>query len=215
VRTSNTWWPLADLRILAGDLTLRPLTEGDLAPLADHLPADVELNPALPAYDGIDASVARGIALHQTYWRALGSWRVESWDLLFAVLYDGEVIGVQSLEGSDFPRRRTVETWSFLLPAARGCGYGKSMRRAVLALAFDHLGALAAETDALQGNAASLGVSRAVGYLPNGETLHPHGDGVELMLRLRLTWERWLAAGGAAAVEVTGFDACRPLFGIP
>lgn len=206
-------WPLTHLRIVGPDVMLRPLAEADLGPLADHLPADVELNPALPAYDGLDASVARGIALHQTYWRALGNWRVESWDLLFAVLYDGEVIGVQSLEGSDFPRRRTVETWSFLLPAARGCGYGKWMRRAVLALAFDHLGALAAETEALQGNAASLGVSRAVGYLPNGETLHPRGDGVDVMVRMRLTRERWLASGMLPTVQVTGFAACRHLFG--
>lgn len=136
-------------------------------------------------------------------------------DLLFAVLTDDEVVGVQSLEGKDFARRRTVETWSFLLPAARCRGIGKSMRRAVLALAFDHLGALAAETEALQSNQPSLGVSRAVGYLPNGETLHANGDGLELMLRLRLTRERWLAGDTAAPVEVTGFDACRPLFGIP
>lgn len=212
--TSSSWWPLADLRITASDLTLRPLTEPDLGPLAEALPADVELNPALPAYDGLDVSVARGTALHQTYWRALGGWRVESWDLLFAVECGGEVIGVQSLEGADFPRRRTVETWSFLLPAARGRGLGKEMRRAVLALAFDHLGALAAETEALQGNAASLGVSRAVGYEPNGETLHPHGDGLDLMLRMRLTSERWEERGGAPDVLVTGVDGCRHLFGL-
>lgn len=212
---SNVWWPLAGLRIVGPHVTLRPLTDADLGPLAERLPADVEFDPALPAYDGVDAWVSRGTALHQTYWRALGTWRVESWDLLFAVLTDDEVVGVQSLEGKDFARRRTVETWSFLLPAARCRGIGKSMRRAVLALAFDHLGALAAETEALQSNQPSLGVSRAVGYLPNGETLHANGDGLELMLRLRLTRERWLAAEGVASVEVHGFDACRPLFGIP
>jgi RimJ/RimL family protein N-acetyltransferase len=215
VTGSSPWWPPADLRIVGPEVTLRPLTEADLSPLAERLPADVEFDPTLPAYDGVEASVARGTALHQTYWRALGTWRVESWDLLFAVLADGELVGVQSLEGSHFPRRRTVETWSFLLPAARGRGLGKSMRRAVLALAFGHLGALAAETEALQSNSPSLGVSRAVGYLPNGETLHASDDGLELMLRMRLTRERWLAVGGGAASdEVTGFDACRHLFGV-
>jgi RimJ/RimL family protein N-acetyltransferase len=210
----SSWWPLTHLRIVGPDVTLRPLTEADLAPLAERLPADVEFDPALPAYDGLDASAARGTALHQTYWRALGNWRVESWDLLLAVETDGATVGVQSLEGKDFPRRRTVESWSFLLPDVRGRGVGKSMRRAVLALAFDQLGALAAETEALQSNSPSLGVSRAVGYLPNGETLHASDNGLELMLRLRLTRERWLASG-AGAVEVTGFDACRPLFGMP
>ncbi len=129
--------------------------------------------------------MARGIALHQTYWRALGGWRPESWDLLFAVLAGGEVVGVQSLDGRDFARRRTLETWSFLLPAARGRGLGKEMRRAVLALAFDHLGALAGEIE----------------------------DGVDLMLRMRLTRERWRASGGAPDVAVTGVEACRYLFG--
>lgn len=213
--TPSTWWPLADLRIITPDLTLRPLAEADLAPLAGRLPADVEFDPALPTYGGADPAAARGTGLHQTYWRALGNWRIESWNLLLAVLADGELVGVQSLEGSHFPRRRTVETWSFLLPAARGRGLGKSMRRAGLALAFGHLGALAAETEALQSNSPSLGVSRAVGYLPNGETLHASDDGLELMLRMRLTRERWLAVGGGAASdEVTGFDACRHLFGV-
>ncbi|MGI8698472.1 MAG: GNAT family N-acetyltransferase [Mycobacteriales bacterium] len=212
--TPSTWWPLADLRIITPDLTLRPLAEADLAPLAGRLPADVEFDPALPTYGGANPAVARGTGLHQTYWRALGNWRIESWNLLLAVLYDDEVIGVQSLEGSDFAHRRTVETWSFLLSAARGRGFGKSMRRAVLSLAFDHLGALAAETEALAGNGPSLGVSRALGYLPNGETFHPHADALELMVRLRLTRERCRSLRRTADVDVAGLEACRHLFGV-
>lgn len=207
-------WPLLGLRLSSGNLVLRPMVEGDLPQLAARLPADIEFDPALPAYAGLEPSAAGRVALSQSYWRALGTWRVESWNLLLAVLHGDELVGVQSLEGSDFLRRRTVETWSFLLPAVRGGGLGKAMRRAVLALAFDHLGALAAETEALQGNAASIGVSRALGYQPNGETFHPRADGIDVMLRMRLTRERWRESGGAADIEITGFDAGRPLFGM-
>lgn len=212
---TTRYWPLHGLRITTPHLVLRPMVEADLAPLAARLPADVGFDPALPAYAGLEPSAARGIALCQTYWRALGGWRAESWDLLFVVLHSDEVVGVQSLEGSDFLRRRTVETWSFLLPVARSRGLGKSMRRAVLGLAFDHLGALAAETEALRSNAASIGVSHAVGYLPNGETFHSGGDGIDVMVRMRLTRDRWLESGRSAEVAVSGFDACRPLFGLP
>jgi len=211
---TTRYWPLHGLRVKTPHLGLRPMVEADLSPLAARLPADVGFDPALPAYAGLEPSAARGTAFFQTYWRALGTWRVESWELLLVVLQNDEVVGVQSLEGSDFLRRRTVETWSFLLPAARGRGLGKSMRRAVLRLAFDHLGALAAETEALRSNAASIGVSHAGGYLPNGETFHSGADGIDVMVRMRLTRERWLETGGAADVEITGFDSCRPLFGI-
>lgn len=42
------------------------------------------------------------------------------------------------------------------------------MRQAMLVLAFDHLGALRAESSAVLGNARSYGVSRACGYVDNG-----------------------------------------------
>jgi RimJ/RimL family protein N-acetyltransferase len=211
---TNPYWPLADLTLTTADLVLRPMREADIPVLADVLPPDVDLDPALPEYRGVEARTARGIALHQGYWRALGAWRTGSWHLPFVVrLSSGDIIGSQDLEGPDFTARRTVETSSYLLTPARGSGFGKQMRRAVLALAFGNLGALAADTEAWHDNQASLGVSHAVGYLPNGERYHPRGDGVDVMVRMRLRRERWLATGGASAVEIGGFEACRPLFG--
>src|SRR4029079_17602748 len=84
---------------------------------------------------------------------------------------DDQVLGVQGLEGPDFRTLRTVDTSSWLATEVRGTGVGKAMRRAVLALAFDHLGAQAAITSAWHDNHGSLGVSRALGYRPNGESL--------------------------------------------
>jgi RimJ/RimL family protein N-acetyltransferase len=61
---------------------------------------------------------------------------------------------------------RTVRTGSWLGLPFQGQGYGKAMRQAVLALAFDGLGAEVAETEAAVDNLRSAGVSRSVGVGP-------------------------------------------------
>jgi RimJ/RimL family protein N-acetyltransferase len=127
----------------------------------------------------------------------------------------GEILGVQELEGNDFPALRTVDSSSFLVRSARGRGYGKQMRAAVLALAFGPLHAQAAITSAWHDNHASLGVSRALGYRPNGESLHARADGADVMVHMRLQRADWLASGAGDHVQISGFEACRPLFGLP
>jgi RimJ/RimL family protein N-acetyltransferase len=107
-----------------------------------------------------------------------------------------------------------VDTSSWLLAPVRGTGVGKAMRRAVLALAFDHLGAQAAITSAWHDNYASLGVSRSLGYRPNGESFLARGDGVDTLVHLRMTLDDWRAGGGAADVTVTGVRPALPLFGL-
>ena len=74
----------------------------------------------------------------QSYWRSLGTWSVDSWNIVFAIRHDGALVGSQGLEGDDFLRLRTVDSWSYLGRDARGRGWGKQMRRAVLTLAFGH-----------------------------------------------------------------------------
>jgi RimJ/RimL family protein N-acetyltransferase len=210
------YWPLFDLRLSVPGLRLRPMTEADLAPLADLMPGDVEQDPGLAGYDVGDPRTARGIVSHQAYWRAYGTWRPGSWRLSFVVRTpDGEILGVQELEGNDFPTLRTVDSSSWLVTAARGRGLGKQMRTAVLALAFGPLEAQAAITSAWHDNHASLGVSRALGYRPNGESLHAHPGRVDVLKHLRLPRADWLASGLGEQVEITGFGACLPLFGLP
>lgn len=195
-------WPLFGLRLHHAGLLLRPVTEADLDELARILPADLEQDPSLPG-DAVQA-------LHQGYWRALGRWSADDWALSLLVLRDGAPLGVQVLEGTTFPLLRTVDTASWLVASARGQGVGKAMRRAVLGLAFDHLGAQAAISSAWHDNAASLGVSRALGYRPNGEHLHPRGATADRMVHLRLTREQW----SGADVQVSGLEACRSQFGV-
>jgi RimJ/RimL family protein N-acetyltransferase len=215
------WWPLFDLRLAGPRLRLRPMREADQDQLAASLPADQEQDPAFYRFPVDYERLGRGMVNHQVYWRAMGTWKPEVWRLSFVVIADGEIIGVQELEGVDnFLTTRTLDTSSYLIKSARGLGYGKEMRRAVLALGFGPLGARAAITSAWHDNGASLGVSRSLGYQPNGESLDAReraGGKLEadVMVHLRLRREEWLAGGQGDGFEITGFDPCRPLFGLP
>jgi RimJ/RimL family protein N-acetyltransferase len=208
-------WPIFDLRLTVGELELRPLTEADLVPLSDLRPPDVEIDPRLPDLGGGDERLRAGAALHQSYWSSFGSWRTDNWRLGFVALVAGVYAGGQEIEAAQFAVRRTVETASWLSTAWRGRGIGKAMRLTVLALAFDGLGAEVAETEAWHDNAASLGVSRSLGYVDNGVGRHVRGDRADDMPRMRLTRATWLARHAQHGVRVDGLDGCRRLFGAP
>lgn len=210
---THAYWPLADLRLTSGDLVLAPLAEADLSEVTARLPVDVELNPDATRFD-IDEATQRGVVVHQEYWRHRGTWSPSAWRLNFAVRRGAELLGLQELEGTDFATLRTVDTSSWLVPGARGTGTGKRMRRAVLALAFGPLSARAAVTSAWHDNVASLGVSRSIGYQPNGESLLARAGGADTLVHLRLTREQWDETGAARDVTVEGFEPCRPFFGV-
>lgn len=145
--------------------------------------------------------------------RARRDWLPERWTLELAVFVDGEPAGFQGLVGREFAVLRSIGTGSWLGAAFQGRGIGKSMRSAVLSLAFDGLAAEEAITEALLDNHASAGVSRALGYEENGiGRLAPRGVAQETQ-RFRMTRAGWLARD-RPPVEIVGLDACRDLFGI-
>jgi RimJ/RimL family protein N-acetyltransferase len=212
---SNPYWPLFDLRLRIDDITLRPTIDADLQPLADLKPRDVELNPVRTRFDRGDLD--RGSWTHQAHWQSIGTWRPESWNLGFSVFRDNGLVGVQTLEGDEFARRRTVDSSSWLVEAARGQGVGKAMRLAVLALAFDGLGAELAVTEAWQDNAASLGVSTALGYVDNGWYRHDREaavGGVDTMTRMRLTRAAFEQRNAGHGVQIDNLEPCLPFFGL-
>ena len=202
-------WPLADLVLTTPRLELRLPTEPELLALAARAPDDLETDPAWPAPPG--AASPTPTAVLQWYWRALGEWRPEHWRLPLAVWLESELVGFQELEAERFATLRTVESSSWLVPDARGHGVGKEMRAAVLALAFEHLGALVATSGAWESNAASLGVSRALGYVDNGWFVHDHLGRVGRQRRVILEKQDWDPAPWPTTV--TGLDACRSWFG--
>lgn len=206
-------WPLFGLRIHCREIQLRLVREDDLPHLASILPDDYEHDPRSEMLGGLGLRQNRARLLYQGYWRSLGTWSPASWCLDLAVEYQGTVVGIQSLEADDFPTLRTVDSGSWLSKAVRGRGVGVAMRTAVLGLAFDHLGGLAAITSARSDNAASLGVSRRVGYTDNGVSLNDSGHGLVELRHMRLTAQQWVASEQGSQVTVDGYERCRPWFG--
>jgi RimJ/RimL family protein N-acetyltransferase len=206
-------WPLFDLRLTCRDVALRPVREDDLERLATIQPDDYEHDPRAEMFAWLTTVENRRRLVHQEYWRSLGTWSPTSWYLTFAVEYGGATVGIQTLEAEAFPRLRTVDSGSWLRREVRGRGVGVAMRMAILGLAFDHLGARAAVTSADLDNAASLGVSRHIGYSDNGVTLNDAGYGVIELRHLRLTAQEWVTSGQGREVTVTGVEPCLPWFG--
>ena len=205
-------WPLFDLRLRCGPVSLRPVTDADLPRLSAILPDDLDHDPHVERFVGLDGDRDRRRLMVQGIWRARGTWSPSKWCLDLAVEHGGRLVGVQALEGDDFVTLRTVDSYSWLVADARGQGLGVAMRTAVLGLAFDHLGAVAAVSSAVLDNAASLGVSRRLGYADNGLSRTNSVNGVVELQHLRLTREVW--AAGGHHVEVSGLEPCLPWFGL-
>ena len=206
-------WPLFGLRVEHDGLLLRLVRESDLPHLAAMQPPDYEHDPRVEPLPGHDLREHRRRLLYEGYWRSLGTISPTSWCLDFAVMHDGELVGVQSLEADNFLDVRTVDSGSWLATAVRGRGIGIAMRAAVLGLAFDHLGAEAAVSSARADNGPSLGVSRHLGYRDNGVSLNASGAGLVELRHMRLTATEWRASE-ARHVRVSGLSPCLAWLGL-
>ena len=119
---------------------------------------------------------------------------------------------MQGVFAREFATFRTVGTGSWLGLDHQGQGFGKEMRQAVLALAFEGLGAEVAESEAALDNPRSAGVSRSVGYADNGiGRMAPTGVARDTH-RFRMTREGWLARP-RPLVAIEGLEPCLELFG--
>jgi RimJ/RimL family protein N-acetyltransferase len=207
-------WPLFGLRIRSERLVMRLPRESDLMPLMAVAKAGIHPVGEMPF--GVAWSTApspgfeRGFLEH--HWGNWAHWGPESWTLNLMVELDGQPIGSQSVRGEQFPIFRTVHTGSWLGQVHQGRGLGTEMRAAVLAFAFDGLGAEAAESSAFLDNVASNRVSRKLGYDENGRgSLAPEGVARETQL-FRMTVAGWRSRP-RPSVTIEGLDACRELFG--
>jgi RimJ/RimL family protein N-acetyltransferase len=215
-RVPHPLWSLFDLRVRTGDLELRLPAEEELP--AFMAVANAGIHPPDEMPFGIawtDASSPERERASYQYWLSTrAGWTPSDWVLTLGVWEAGAPVGFQDLRGHQFPVYRTVGTGSWLGRGFQGRGIGRLMRQAVLALAFDHLGAEVAETEAFLDNPASNRVSEAVGYEPNGfGRLAPRGVARETQ-RFRLTAEGWRARP-RPEVSIEGLEASLELFGLP
>lgn len=161
-----THWPLRDPVLRTPGLELCPDGDAGLDGLVEvayegvHPPTEMPF--MVPWPDADLRYLGRGVL--QYFWSPRAALAPEGWTINFMVRHSGRVVGTQSLTGTDFVVTREVRTGSWLGMAHQGAGLGTEMRADVLLLAFDHLGARAARSDAFADNHASLCVSAMLGY---------------------------------------------------
>ncbi|MFF2436089.1 GNAT family N-acetyltransferase [Streptomyces sp. NPDC058107] len=207
-------WPLCGLRIRTPRLELRLPDLGLLDELSTVAAEGVHAPDSMPfTVPWTDAPPAeRGRGVYQHVLGTVANWSVRNWVLSPAVLHEGKVVGRQDLGAADFAVTGEVNTGSWLGLAYQGRGIGTEMRAAVLHLAFAGLGARTATSSAMTDNPRSLGVSRRLGYLPDGlEVAALRGAPVTLQ-RLRIDRDRW-EEHRTVDVRIEGLDACRKDFG--
>ncbi len=209
-------WPIFSLRLSTPRLELRPLRDEDIARYVDAALSGIHAPEVMPfSYPWTDASpedLARNTAEH--IWRTRLASRPGDWTIAFGIWYEGELVGCQDMAAKSFAVLRTVTTGSWLKQAVQGQGLGREMRTAVALYAFDHLGALAADSDAASWNAASLGVSSHTGYVPNGTYLSEARPGETVqMQRLLLTPQTFRRPDWT--LEVEGHDAVARFLELP
>ena len=107
----------------------------------------------------------------QFFWQQRITLQGDAPSITMATVVDGEIVGTQGLMTSSWKGTRTIETGSWLGLEHQGKGIGKEMRIAALHLAFDGFGAERAITSAYADNPSSIGVTRSIGYRPNGTEL--------------------------------------------
>jgi RimJ/RimL family protein N-acetyltransferase len=207
-------WPLRHLVLRTPRLELRPDDDAGLHELAElaragiHPPEDM---PFLEPWTDADPRyVGRGTI--QYHWSCRATLAPDRWSVNFLVREHGRLLGTQGMSATDFAVRRQVDTGSWLGRQHQRRGVGTEMRAAVLAFAFDHLGATTARSAAFADNPASQTVSRRLGYRPDGtETLSRRGEPAT-MTRLLLDAATFVRPGWTLAVEGYG-EECRALLG--
>jgi RimJ/RimL family protein N-acetyltransferase len=208
-------WPLASLELVTPRLRLHVPSLAELDELAGVAAAGVH-DPGVQPFtvgwtDGAPEVVAGRVL--QYAWGTWARWAPENWSLWLAVVHEGAVIGSQEITGREFAVRREAATGSWLGRDFHGKGFGTEMRAAALHLAFAGLGARHAVSGAYVENAASLGVSRKLGYRDDGVELHAVRGAQATLQRLRLTEADW-EAHRTVDVRIEGLEDCLPMFGL-
>ncbi|MDM7855055.1 GNAT family N-acetyltransferase [Cellulomonas alba] len=210
-------WPFPALRVTSGDLELRYLDD-DLLLQAALLAADgVHAADAMPFTvpwtRGTPAEVATSVLRYQ--WSRRAELSPERWVLELAVLRGGELVGLQGAQATEFRVTRQAETGSWLGLRFQGQGIGTRMRRLILHLLFEGLGAERATTTAFADNARSNGVTRRVGYRENGRDVLPREGAAAESIRYVLTRDAWAADPDRPEVALDGVAAVRRHLGVP
>jgi RimJ/RimL family protein N-acetyltransferase len=207
-------WPLFDLRLRTPHLELRLPTDSDLLALMEVARAGIVDTGRtvflVPWHKLPSPAFERQFLLH--WWEVRGRWQPDNWSLGLVVLKDEQPIGVQELLARDFRIRRVILSGSWLGREFQGQGLGTEARAAILALAFEGLGADVAESGYIEGNAASARVSEKLGYRVTGEEVCAIEGKRALEIKVRATPQTWRRE--LVPVTIEGLEPCLKLFGV-
>jgi RimJ/RimL family protein N-acetyltransferase len=208
-------WPFFSLRITTPRLELRYPADEDLFALTTLLSQGIHDPARMPFTEPWTRASSPELERNslQFWWARRATLAADNWSLPFAVVDDGEPLGVQDISAKQFAIARTVTTGSWLVRRAQGRGIGKEMRSAVLHLAFAALGAVEAYTTAFEDNPASLGVTRALGYRPNGSVVDAREGQAARHLEFVLTRADWNPRR-RSDISISGLTPCLPLLGV-
>ena len=207
-------WPLFGLVVPTPRVQLRYPTDAGAAALA-ALTGDIHDRDRLPFVEpwSLAPDGERERNTLQYHWAQRATMRPEDWTLLLVVLVDGVVVGAQDLRAVSFAKHATVSTGSWLHRPRQGQGVGTEMRRAVLHLAFDGLGADRAQTSHYDFNLASRRVTERLGYrLTDKAIVGSDAVGPREEWHYALDRDSWAGAGDDD-ITIVGLDACRELLG--
>jgi RimJ/RimL family protein N-acetyltransferase len=208
-------WPLRDLRIRTPQLELRIPSQDDLEALAELAAGDIhdpsEMPFGMPWTDAPPEERARGTLQH--HWGQWAQLRPESWNLNLVTVVEGHVVGTQSIGARSFPICREVHTGSWLGRPHQRQGIGTAMRVAVLDFAFFGLIADWAASGAFLDNAASITVSRKLGYADDGIEVRVRRNEAATLQRFRMSRETWLARNHTPAT-IEGLQDVARLLGL-
>lgn len=208
-------WPLFDLVVRTPLLELRYIDDDSAAALMElagkgvHAP---DFMPFTQPWTRIEPPLLQQQGM-QHFWGLRTATAPDHWTLPFAVFHEGEPVGSQGLGTEKFAITRWFETGSWLGLAHQGKGIGKEMRAAILHLGFAGLGAEYAGTAAFEDNAASIGVTRSLGYIENGFAVDDREGTAARQLRFVMTRADW-ELKRRDDITIEGLEPCLPLLGL-
>lgn len=213
--TLTALWPLFGLKLTTPRLELRPVNDADLPSVIAAAHAGIHDPEEMPfSFPWTDA---KGDELTQEtlkyFWQSRADLSSTRWVINFGVWIDGELAGAQDIMATNFPTLKTIKSGSWLTMSRQGHGIGTEMRQAVVAYAFDHLGAEVAESDSALFNQPSLRVSRKLGYRDNGVTrVAVPNRGIREQCRIRLERDDFIRPDWTLGVE--GHEGAAKLLGL-
>ena len=213
---AHPWWPFVNLTVTTPLIRLIYPTDEQIVQIADLAAAGIHDPAVMPfgiPFTDLPTNGTQQRSTMQHLWRKRAEFSPDNWQLTMAVELDGHIVGMQDALAKDFGKLRCFETGSWLGKDFQGIGIGKEMRTAVLHLMFDGLDALEAHTRAWAWNNASNGVTKALGYEPNGQDTKLVRNEPTLSYSYRLARQQWLARR-RDDITIEGLAPCRVLMGV-